>query len=93
MAFRLSENNGFTYIGRHTADLDSLLSGGSSAPTLTDTAEDIIRDMLAEGECPAADIYKAAEEVGIGKDTLGVAKRRLGVKSKKKGDNWLWLLT
>ncbi len=92
VAFRLGEGNSFTYIGRHKADLDSLLSGGSGAPTLADTAEDLIRDMLAEGECPAADIYKAAEEAGIGKTPLNCAKKELGVKSRKVGDNWVWLL-
>ena len=91
VAFRLSEDNGFTYLGRHRADLDTLLAGGSNE-TMTSSAEDMICEMLADGECPAADIYSAAAEKGINEKSVQYVKKRLGIRSKKVGDNWVWLL-
>ena len=56
-------------------------------------AEQFIRQTLADGPVPAADVLSAANAAGIPRSTLMNAKKRLKVESTKEGfaDGWTWL--
>ncbi|MCA9312596.1 MAG: AAA family ATPase [Phycisphaerales bacterium] len=55
-------------------------------------AKDWLEAMLADGPVPAAEILAAAERDGIRERTLNRAKKALGVKSRREGDRWNWLI-
>lgn len=54
-----------------------------------------LRELLAYGPRPAADIYRDAEAAGLSKDMMKRAKRRIGVEALKQGmaGGWVWQLT
>lgn len=58
-------------------------------------AADWLRGYLDDnsGEAEAVDIFKAAEKVGISRDSIKRAKRRAGVISRKNGMDagWMWM--
>src|SRR5215204_493474 len=57
-----------------------------------DEAKDFLREVLAAGEKPAADVKSEAESVGVAWGTLKRAKVALGVNPVKRGAFWYWSL-
>src|SRR5215212_8272769 len=57
-----------------------------------DEAKDFLREVLAAGEKPAADVKSEAESVGVAWGTLKRAKVALGVNPVKRGTVWCWSL-
>jgi hypothetical protein len=57
-----------------------------------DEAKGFLREMLASGEKPAADVKSEAESVGVAWGTLKRAKVALGVNPVKRGAFWYWSL-
>src|SRR5215213_3861420 len=57
-----------------------------------DEAKDFLREALAAGEKPAADVKSEAESVGVAWGTLKRAKVALGVNPVKRGTVWYWSL-
>src|SRR5215217_3908730 len=57
-----------------------------------DEAKDFLREVLAAGEKPAADVKSEAESVGVAWGTLKRAKVALGVNPVKRGTVWYWSL-
>jgi len=55
-------------------------------------AKDFLREILAAGEKPAADVKSEAESVGVAWGTLKRAKVALGVNPVKRGAVWYWFL-
>ena len=91
IAFELSENNGFRWIGHYDISIDDLLSGVSREKK-SEMAEALILDCLAEGKYPQRILLQKAENLGISKRVLDEAKKRLKVRSVKEGSQWYWLL-
>jgi DNA polymerase I-like protein with 3'-5' exonuclease and polymerase domains len=58
-----------------------------------DEAKDFLREVLAAGEKPAADVKSEAESVGVAWGTLKRAKVALGVNPVKRGTVWYWSLS
>jgi uncharacterized protein YggU (UPF0235/DUF167 family) len=55
-------------------------------------AKEYLRDALANGQRPAAEIKAEAEAIGVKERTLKTAKTELGVVSQKVGEQWCWAL-
>jgi hypothetical protein len=55
-------------------------------------AKEFLLQELAEGPVPAEQVEKDARGAQISMRTLRRAKRELGVKSRKQGDVWYWVL-
>lgn len=55
-------------------------------------AEEILMEILEQGEALANDIYEACYSVGLGKRTIDKAKMNLAVQSVRRGDRWYWQL-
>ena len=91
IAFRLDENNGFSYIGKYKADIESLLMGVSQG-TQNEAAKVLLQTMLKDGQRPCIDIYDAASQQNISPATLRRAKAEIGVKDERKGNCWFWKL-
>src|SRR5215213_7317013 len=57
-----------------------------------DEAKDFLREVLAAGEKPAADVKSDAESVGVAWGTLKRAKVALGINPVNRGTVWYWSL-
>ena len=94
IAFSLGDENGFRWLdGYNDITADELLCG-VNAETKTAAAEQLILDMLSDGEpvlCKT--IQAAAKAKGISQRTLDGAKQKIGsVKTDKPGKYWTWQL-
>ena len=91
IAFRLSENGGFEWIGEYDINADELLSGTAKG-TKQKTAMDFLENLLADGKMPQTKIAQLADERGISNKTLRNAKKALDIKASKSGNQWYWEL-
>ena len=90
-AFRLSDENGFEWIGEYDITADDLLSGTAKG-TKKQAAMDFLEKVLADGQMPQSVIMELAKQKGISEKTLRNAKEELGVKSKRVNNQWYWSL-
>jgi len=88
IAFRLDAERGFQWEGFCETTADELLSGKGSAFSKTQQAENLLKDMLCEGEVLSETVQSRALELGVSTRTLKIAKQRLGIKSIKRGGVW-----
>ena len=91
VAFRLSEKNGFEWVGEYDVTADDLLSGTAKG-TKKQAAMDFLEKLLADGQMPQTEIMELAEKKGIAEKTLRNAKEALNVKSKRLNNQWYWSL-
>lgn len=91
IAFRLSENNGFTFMGKYEADIDALLMGVGKTSQRS-AASVFLKEFLAEGKKPSLEIYAAAAQRGISPKTLRRAKDELNIRVSRKESCWFWEL-
>lgn len=91
IAFRLSEENGFEWIGEYDVAADDLLSGTAKG-TKKQTAMDFLEAILAGGQMQQTAIMQLAEEKGISQKTLRNAKEALDIKSIRLNNQWYWKL-
>lgn len=89
IAFRLSKENGFEWIGEYDVTAEELLSGNCRGRKLRE-AKDFLTEMLADGPKGQKKIEEEAHARGIKSKTLWNAKSDLGIASKKTGSQWLW---
>lgn len=87
MAFSLSEERGFEFIGEYEIDEDDLFEGKKGNSKI-DQALQLIKRLLNDGACPTTEIMDEAKKDGIGKTTMNAAKEKYGIKSIKKNDIW-----
>lgn len=55
-------------------------------------AKEFLRQTLADGAKPAAEVESAAEAAGISRATLMRAKKDMQITSKREGNGWTWKL-
>ena len=91
IAFRLDKETGFAWQGEVDVTVDELISGEFKVSKLKE-AETFLREVLAEGELGAKEVYALAEQEGIKRKTLLNAKDKLGVLVTKKQNKWYWNL-
>lgn len=91
VAFRLSEENGFEWVGKYDVTADDLLSGTAKG-TKKQAAVDFLEKLLADGKIPQTKIIELAKQKGIADRTLRNAKDELGIKSKRANNQWYWSL-
>lgn len=92
IAFSLGDENGFHWLdGYNDITADELLCG-INAETKTAAAEQLILDMLSDGEpVMCKTIQAAAKAKGISKRTLDDAKKNIGsIHTDKPGKHWTW---
>ena len=87
VAFRLSRDYGFEWIGEYDITPDELLSG-SSRGKKTKEATEFLKRRLADGMMPSKNLYEEAEAEGIRKKTLRNAMADLHTEAIKDGDKW-----
>ena len=91
IAFELSKENGFRFVGKYDISADELLSGNQK-DNKSQLAEQLLNEMLAEGKRPQSEIMTKAKEQGISKRTLDEVKKNMYIKSVKENNKWYWEL-
>ena len=91
VAFRLSEKNGFEWVGEYDVSADDLLSGTAKG-TKKQAAMDFLESLLSGGQMSQTEIMELAERKSIAEKTLRNAKEALGIKSKRENNQWYWSL-
>ena len=91
VAFELSADNGFQWLGHYDISVDDLLSGVSRESKAA-LAERLILERLSEGPYPQQALMDKAGLMGISKRVVDEAKKRLNVQSVKVGNQWFWQL-
>lgn len=91
IAFELSAENGFRWLGHYDISIDDLLCGVSREKK-SDIAERLIADCLSDGKYPQQTLLQKAQAMGISKRVLDGAKKNLNVRSVKEGSGWYWEL-
>lgn len=91
VAFELSADNGFRWLGHYDISIDDLLSGVSREKK-SDLAEKLIRDCLSDGRYPQQALMDKAKRMDISKRIIDEVKKRLNVRSVKDGNQWFWQL-
>ena len=94
IAFSLGDENGFRWLdGYNDSTADELLCG-FNAETKTAAAEDLIRDLLSDGEkVPCETIFSMAASRGISQRTVNQAKKNIPeIVTTKPSKNWFWQL-
>lgn len=87
VAFRLSQEYGFEWIGEYDITPDELLSG-SSRGKKTKEATEFLKRKLEGGMMPSKNLYEEAEAEGIRKKTLRNAMADLHTEAIRDGDKW-----
>lgn len=91
IAFRLSDDGGFEWLGEYDVTVDDLLSGTAKGAKKK-AAIEFLEKTLADGQMAQNTIKRLADEKGISEKTLRNAKDALDIKSKKIGSQWYWQL-
>ena len=91
IAFRLSEENGFEWIGDYDVTADDLLSGSAKGKK-KQMAMEFLENTLADGQMPYTELLELAKQKGISEKTLRNAKDELGIKAKRANNQWYWCL-
>jgi archaellum biogenesis ATPase FlaH len=91
IAFRLSKDKGFMWMGEYDITADDLLAGKSKTNKVTEAA-DFLESVLYDGMKSQKEISDLAEKSEISNATLRRAKDMLSVKAKKVNDQWYWEL-
>ncbi|WP_028829044.1 AAA family ATPase [Proteocatella sphenisci] len=90
MAFEIDEE-GFKWIGEYDISMEDILSGTGTESKMK-LAEDLLKDMLKDGEKSQIEILEKSNLIGVSKRVLDEAKKSLEVVSVKKGKSWYWKL-
>lgn len=88
VAFRLSKESGFEWIGECDVTADELLSNALKKGYKHNDAIEFLLDQLSEQMIPSTELYDRAEQCGISQKTLRNAMKELGVRAMKDGNKW-----
>lgn len=94
IAFEIDGHSGIRWIGEYDVTADELLNGSFTPDegSKINMAEGIISKLLVAGSKPCTRLYEACAREKIGKRTVDIAKKNLGVRSQKRADGWYWSL-
>jgi len=88
IAFELNPETGFQWKGYCETTVEELLCGRGSLVSKTTQAENLLKELLSDGDVASEEITEQAKELEISNRTVKIAKQNLGVKSFRKGDKW-----
>jgi RecA-family ATPase len=82
------------WLGTTELTAEEVLNASRTSASDTKEAQAVmaILSLLTEEEKPASQMYEQLSLMGISKRTCENAKKRIGVKSERRGDGWYWTL-
>lgn len=90
IGFTINTGGGVEFLGECDIAEEDLLCGTLAKQTKYELATKIISSMLAEGDKKSNEIYDACINVGISSSTMQHIKKKLGIRSIHKIDDWYW---
>ena len=91
--FTINENGGVEFGGECDISEEDLLAVSAAKQTKYEIAKELISSMLADGDKKSNEVYDACLNVGVSGATMQYVKRKLGIKSVRKIDDWYWTLS
>jgi energy-coupling factor transporter ATP-binding protein EcfA2 len=92
VGFTMSDDGSVEFLGESDVQEEDLLSSTLKKQTKFQLASQIISTMLEDGDKRSNEIYDACLCAGVNSGTMQQVKRKLGVKSIHKPDDWYWTL-
>jgi archaellum biogenesis ATPase FlaH len=92
VSFTINGKGGIEFIGECDVSEHDLLSTTLPKKSKFQAAREIVTAMLAEGDQKSNEIYDACLNEGINSGTMQHVKKKLGIKSIRKIDDWYWTL-
>lgn len=93
VSFTINDSGKVEFLGECDISEEDLLTVSSGKQTKFLIAKELISSMLADGDKKSNEIYDACLNVGVSSSTMQTVKRKLGIKSIHKTDDWYWTLT
>ena len=79
------------WLGKYELSLDEMLEHENRSHQSRDAAADLIREMMPDtGVVAAKDVIAEAKRRGIADYSLARARNKLGIKTYKTPEGWLW---
>jgi len=91
VAFELAPDSGFHFKGEYDCNIEEILLGVGKK-TKTDSTNEFLKDLLRDGSKPQKEIISIVRNMGISERTLNRAKKQLGIRSLKQGNQWFWTM-
>jgi hypothetical protein len=92
ISFTINENGAVVFTGECDIAEEDLLVTTVKKQTKFQIAQGIITEMLQEGDRRSNEIYDTCLNAGVSGGVMQQVKRKLGVKSVHKADDWYWTL-
>lgn len=93
VVFKINDNSSITWLYRSKLTADDIMSDNfNDVQGKKDRAISIICELLKNGECKAQKVLEVCQKKGISKRTACTAKEELGIRSKKRKNEWFWIM-
>lgn len=90
ISFTISGTGSIEFLGECDISEEELLSTTLPKQTKLETAKELITSMLSDGDKKSNEIYDACLNAGISSATMQTVKKKMGIKSVRKIDDWYW---
>lgn len=92
VGFTIGDSGGVEFLGECDVSEEDLLSTKLEKQTKYEIAKQLVSSMLADGDKKSNEIYDNCMNAGISGNTIQYVKKKLGIKSVRKPDDWYWTL-
>jgi len=90
IGFTIGAGGGVEFLGEYDIAEEDLLSDTLAKQSKYELATELILSMLAVEDKKSNEIYDACMNAGISSSTMQHIKKKLGIKSIRKIDDWYW---
>lgn len=92
VSFSFNEKSGVKFLGESEISEKDLLITTAPKQSKLEMAKEIITKMLATGDKKSNEVFDTCIDANISAPTIQNAKKKLGIKSVRKIDDWYWTL-
>jgi hypothetical protein len=89
--FSITENGGVNFIGECDITDNELLNSAPKPSKYLQT-RDLVMSLLEKGDVRSNEIFDACLNIGVSMATIQTVKKKLGIKSINKDNDWYWSL-
>ena len=92
ISFTINDIGGVEFLGECDIVEEDLLSTTLPKQSKFEIAKQVVTALLADGDKKSNEIYDACLDAGVSGPTMQTVKKKLGIKSVHKPDDWYWTL-
>ena len=93
VSFTIGKRGGVKFLGECDISENELLSVNDNKKSKFQVAEELITSMLSTCDRKSNDIFDACVDAGVSMSTMNHIKKRLGIRSIRKIDDWYWTMS